>query len=69
VQKQRTRDLIHDVASIVSFISRYATLLPGDIIFTGTPGTTSQITRGDIVEVEIENVGILRNTVGSISVD
>ncbi|MEQ9562756.1 MAG: fumarylacetoacetate hydrolase family protein [Woeseiaceae bacterium] len=69
VQKQRTSDLIQDVASIVSFISQYATLLPGDIIFTGTPGTTGPMKRGDVVEVEIEHVGILRNTIGSISID
>lgn len=38
-------------------------LLPGDAIFTGTPGTTGQIKAGDIVEVELEGVGILKNSV------
>ena len=69
VQEQRTSDLIHDVNAIVSFISTYATLLPGDIIFTGTPGQTGPMNRGDVIEVEIENVGTLRNTIGSISTD
>jgi 2-keto-4-pentenoate hydratase/2-oxohepta-3-ene-1,7-dioic acid hydratase in catechol pathway len=62
-QEERTDHLIHDVASTVSFISRYVTLHPGDLIFTGTPGTTSAIRPGDVVEVEIEGVGVLRNRV------
>jgi len=39
-QKQCTRDMIHGVAETVSWISRYVTLEPGDLIYTGTPGTT-----------------------------
>jgi 2-keto-4-pentenoate hydratase/2-oxohepta-3-ene-1,7-dioic acid hydratase in catechol pathway len=64
VQEQRTRDHIHDVHAIVSFISQYATLYPGDVIFTGTPGQTSAMVPGDRVEVEIESIGILTNTIG-----
>ena len=64
VQSQRTQDLIFDTASIVSYVSKYVTLEAGDMIFTGTPGTTSAMKPGDVVEVELENVGILRNTVG-----
>jgi 2-keto-4-pentenoate hydratase/2-oxohepta-3-ene-1,7-dioic acid hydratase in catechol pathway len=63
VQSQRTSDLIFPVARIVSYVSRYVTLLPGDIIYTGTPGTTRQMKPGDVVEVELEGVGVLRNTV------
>ncbi len=62
-QEERTDHLIHDIPSTVSFISRYVTLHPGDMIFTGTPGTTSTIKPGDIVEVELEGVGTLRNPV------
>ncbi len=62
-QRERTRDLIFDVATIVSYVSRYVTLLPGDLIFTGTPGTTRAMAPGDVVEVELEGVGVLRNTV------
>ncbi len=62
-QSQRTRDLIFDVDTIVTFASRFFTLLPGDLIFTGTPGTTQAMKPGDVVEVEVEGVGILRNTV------
>jgi 2-keto-4-pentenoate hydratase/2-oxohepta-3-ene-1,7-dioic acid hydratase in catechol pathway len=39
------------------------TLEPGDIIFTGTPGTTSALKAGDVVEVELEGIGILKNSV------
>ena len=63
VQSQRTQDLIFDVATIVSYVSQYVTLMPGDIIYTGTPGTTRQMKSGDTVEVEIEGVGVLRNRV------
>ena len=62
-QKERTSQLIHDVATCVSFISQHTTLLPGDLIFTGTSGKTSPIKKGDVVEVELEGVGILRNKV------
>jgi 2-keto-4-pentenoate hydratase/2-oxohepta-3-ene-1,7-dioic acid hydratase in catechol pathway len=63
VQSERTKDLIFDVAYIVSYVSRYVTLVPGDVIYTGTPGTTRQIKAGDVVEVELEGVGVLRNRV------
>ncbi|MAT16614.1 MAG: hypothetical protein CMJ46_15245 [Planctomyces sp.] len=63
VQDERTSLLIHDVATTVSFISQHTTLHPGDLIFTGTPGKTDVIKSGDVVEVEIEGVGVLRNTV------
>ena len=63
VQSQRTSDLIFPVAEIVSYVSRYVTLLPGDVIYTGTPGTTRPMKAGDVVEVELEGVGILRNRV------
>ena len=63
VQSQRTKDLIFNVAAQVSYISQYVTLMPGDVIYTGTPGTTKRIVAGDVVEVELEGVGILRNRV------
>jgi 2-keto-4-pentenoate hydratase/2-oxohepta-3-ene-1,7-dioic acid hydratase in catechol pathway len=63
VQKQYTSDLIFDCPSIVSWISGWVTLLPGDIIYTGTPGSTRKLAAGDVVEVEIEGIGVLRNPV------
>jgi 2-keto-4-pentenoate hydratase/2-oxohepta-3-ene-1,7-dioic acid hydratase in catechol pathway len=63
LQSQRTKDLIFDIPTIVSYVSQYITLLPGDVIYTGTPGTTSAMKPGDVVEVEIEGIGVLRNRV------
>jgi 2-keto-4-pentenoate hydratase/2-oxohepta-3-ene-1,7-dioic acid hydratase in catechol pathway len=62
-QSQRTSDLLFSVPTVVSYISRFATLTPGDLIFTGTPGTTRPMKAGDVVEVEIEGIGTLRNRV------
>jgi 2-keto-4-pentenoate hydratase/2-oxohepta-3-ene-1,7-dioic acid hydratase in catechol pathway len=64
-QKQRTSDLIHDSAAIISFISQTVTLEPGDVIFTGTPGSTKSVKAGDTVEIELEGVGVLSNPVKS----
>jgi 2-keto-4-pentenoate hydratase/2-oxohepta-3-ene-1,7-dioic acid hydratase in catechol pathway len=63
LQETNTNLLIHSITKTVSFISHVVTLEPGDLIFTGTPGTTKAIHAGDIVEVELEGVGILKNTV------
>lgn len=63
VQSEKTSNLIHSIDSIVSYTSRYFTLEPGDIIFTGTPGKTSSLKNGDIVEIYVEGVGTLRNVV------
>jgi 2-keto-4-pentenoate hydratase/2-oxohepta-3-ene-1,7-dioic acid hydratase in catechol pathway len=66
-QSERSKDLIYGIADIVSYISRYVTLVPGDVIFTGTPQTTQALKAGDVVEVEVEGVGILRNRVRQAS--
>ena len=63
-QSQRTRDLIFNSSEIVSYVSNYVTLEAGDMIFTGTPGSTSAMQPGDVVEVELEGVGVLQNTIG-----
>jgi 2-keto-4-pentenoate hydratase/2-oxohepta-3-ene-1,7-dioic acid hydratase in catechol pathway len=63
LQSQRTKDLIFDIPYLVNYVSQYFTLMPGDVIYTGTPGTTSAMNPGDIVEVEVEGIGILRNKV------
>jgi 2-keto-4-pentenoate hydratase/2-oxohepta-3-ene-1,7-dioic acid hydratase in catechol pathway len=64
-QKERTSEFIHDVATVVSAISQQVTLEPGDLIFTGTPGETSALKPGDVVEVEIEGIGVLQNKVAA----
>jgi 2-keto-4-pentenoate hydratase/2-oxohepta-3-ene-1,7-dioic acid hydratase in catechol pathway len=62
-QSERSADLLFDVSEIISYVSRYVTLVPGDVIFTGTPQTTRALSPGDVVEIEIEGVGVLRNPV------
>ncbi len=63
MQQESTKNMVHNLAQIVSFASRYVTLEPGDLIFTGTPGETKPIKPGDVLEVELEGVGVLRNGV------
>ncbi len=64
VRQETTLDhLIHKPPLIVSFISKYVTLMPGDLIFTGTTGTTKPMKSGDVVEVEIDGIGVLRNPI------
>ena len=63
VQESTTDLLIFSIDNIVSYVSRYVTLEPGDVIFTGTPGTTQAMKPGDTFEVEIKGVGLLRNKV------
>ena len=62
-QSIRTSDLIFGIPQIVSFISSVMTLLPGDVIATGTPSGIGPMNSGDTVEVKIEGIGTLRNTV------
>ena len=66
VQQQRTSDLIFDAATVVSFVSQFVSLEPGDLIYTGTPGNTRPMAPGDVVEVEIEGIGTLRNPVKAL---
>ncbi len=62
-QSGNTSDMIHSPTELVSYISGIMTLNPGDLILTGTPPGIGPMTSGDIVEVEIEGVGTLTNTV------
>src|SRR5262245_10684625 len=67
VQETTTDLLIFGIDHIVSYVSRYVTLEPGDVIFSGTPGTTQAMKPGDTYEVEIVGVGTLRNKVVAAS--
>ncbi|MHB1420186.1 MAG: fumarylacetoacetate hydrolase family protein [Bacillota bacterium] len=62
-QSSNTREMIFDVYHLVSYLSQVMTLLPGDVIFTGTPSGIGPIKPGDRVEVVIEGVGRLSNPV------
>lgn len=63
VQQSNTRHTIFPIPEIIAFVSRNFTLEPGDIIITGTPSGVGPLSDGDLVEVEIENIGVLRNSV------
>jgi 2-keto-4-pentenoate hydratase/2-oxohepta-3-ene-1,7-dioic acid hydratase in catechol pathway len=62
-QHSRTSELIFNVPRLISFISRVMTLLPGDIIATGTPSGVGPMKGGDKVEIKVEGIGVLRNYV------
>ena len=62
-QDGRTSQLIFDVPFLISYVSEIFTLLPGDVILTGTPAGVGPIVHRDVVEVEVEEIGVLRNPV------
>ncbi len=62
-QRGRTSDMVFSSAFLVSFMSKVMTLLPGDLISTGTPAGVGPIRDGQTVEIEIEGIGVLRNPV------
>ena len=61
--KTNTKMMVHDIPTTVAFLSKHITLKPGDLIFTGTAGKTQPIKPGDMVEVELAGVGVLKNKV------
>jgi len=63
VQDCQTSDLLFGVDALVAYLSRAITLMPGDLIMTGTPGGIGPLQPGDIFEIDIEGVGVLRNDV------
>ncbi len=63
VQDGRTSQMVFDVATLVAFVSSAMTLLPGDVLLTGTPAGVGPMTAGQRVEVEIEGIGVLSNPV------
>lgn len=62
-QNGMTDDLVFDAFQLVSYISRHMTLLPGDVVLTGTPAGISSVGIGDVIDVEVEGIGTLTNTV------
>jgi 2-keto-4-pentenoate hydratase/2-oxohepta-3-ene-1,7-dioic acid hydratase in catechol pathway len=62
-QSSRTSDLIFGIDKVLSFIADVMTLLPGDVIITGTPEGIGPVNRGDVMEIEIEKIGVLKNKI------
>jgi 2-keto-4-pentenoate hydratase/2-oxohepta-3-ene-1,7-dioic acid hydratase in catechol pathway len=63
VQHASTSDMVFGVAELIAYVTSFMTLLPGDVLLTGTPEGVGRLQGGDVVEVEVEGVGTLRNGV------
>lgn len=66
-QSARTSEMAFGVASLVEFVTAFMTLLPGDVILTGTPEGVGPLAPGDRVEVEVEGIGVLENPVARVA--
>ena len=62
-QMASTREMVHLVDQLIAFASSFMTLMPGDVLLTGTPEGVSKLEDGDLVEIEIEGIGLLSNPV------
>ncbi|GAC1450128.1 MAG: fumarylacetoacetate hydrolase family protein [Ktedonobacterales bacterium] len=62
-QDARTDSMLFPVARVISHVSQFVTLLPGDVLLTGTPEGVGPMQPGDAVEVEVEGIGVLRNRI------
>ncbi|HWR19296.1 MAG TPA: fumarylacetoacetate hydrolase family protein [Clostridia bacterium] len=62
-QNSNTSMMTYDIDALISYMSACMTLLPGDVVLTGTPGGIGSMQRGDTVEVEIAGIGVLRNRI------
>jgi len=63
-QSANTSDMVFGVATIIEFVTEFMTLLPGDVIMTGTPEGVGKLEPGDKVEVAVDGIGVLMNPVG-----
>jgi 2-keto-4-pentenoate hydratase/2-oxohepta-3-ene-1,7-dioic acid hydratase in catechol pathway len=63
-QQASTTDMVFGVATLIEYITEFMTLLPGDVILTGTPEGVGKLAPGDLVEVEVDGIGVLSNPVG-----
>jgi 2-keto-4-pentenoate hydratase/2-oxohepta-3-ene-1,7-dioic acid hydratase in catechol pathway len=63
VQRGHTSDLGFGVATLLEYVTEFMTLLPGDVLLTGTPEGVGPLAAGDVVEIEVDGIGVLRNPV------
>ena len=63
VQHASTVDMAFGVATLIEYVTSFMTMLPGDVLLTGTPEGVGRLSEGDVVEVEVEGVGVLTNRV------
>lgn len=64
-QAAQTSDMVFGVAELIEYITEFMTLLPGDVLLTGTPEGVGRLSKGDVVEVEVDGIGALQNPVVS----
>jgi len=62
-QQGNTRDMIFDVPTLIEYFSAFMTLMPGDLILTGTPDGVVDCQPGDVIVTEIDSIGALVNTI------
>jgi 2-keto-4-pentenoate hydratase/2-oxohepta-3-ene-1,7-dioic acid hydratase in catechol pathway len=62
-QQESTSEMVFGVATLIEYVTVFMTLLPGDVLLTGTPEGVGTLSDGDVVEIEVEGVGVLRNEV------
>jgi 2-keto-4-pentenoate hydratase/2-oxohepta-3-ene-1,7-dioic acid hydratase in catechol pathway len=65
-QLGRTKDMVFDIPTLVSYVSHVMTLLPGDVLLTGTPAGVGPLVAGDVVTVTIDGLGTLANRVAEL---
>jgi 2-keto-4-pentenoate hydratase/2-oxohepta-3-ene-1,7-dioic acid hydratase in catechol pathway len=63
VQHASTSDMVYGVAELIEYVTTFMTLLPGDALLTGTPEGVGPVTGGDVVDVEVDGIGVLRSPV------
>lgn len=65
-QSARSSDMVFGVAELVEYVTAFMTMLPGDVLITGTPEGVGRLATGDLVEVEVDGIGTLSNPVGEV---
>jgi 2-keto-4-pentenoate hydratase/2-oxohepta-3-ene-1,7-dioic acid hydratase in catechol pathway len=66
-QQATTTDMVFGIAELIEYITSFMTLLPGDVLLTGTPEGVGPLSPGDVVEVEVDGIGVLSNPVGEVA--
>jgi len=66
-QQATTTDMVFGIAELIEYITSFMTLLPGDVLLTGTPEGVGPLSPGDVVEVQVDGIGVLSNPVGEVA--
>jgi 2-keto-4-pentenoate hydratase/2-oxohepta-3-ene-1,7-dioic acid hydratase in catechol pathway len=65
-QQAQTTEMVFGIAELIEYITAFMTLLPGDVLLTGTPEGVGKLEPGDVVEVEVDGIGVLSNPAGPV---